>query len=197
RAALGAEAPRARRRASPRRWPPRRPSAARAAARRPRPTPPTRRRRQRARGSGSQGHELARDDIVGLAHAQDLDQLARVLEAAEVGAVIDAFLREGGGEAGDGLELLERRLVEVDARDHRPRRRLRERDLDLLPVAQPSGVVGQLRRVGVGAQAARSGDGVEDAVAAGQAVEAWVLYRPDDVNQQTWVGAQVEDRVAD
>src|SRR5438270_13742613 len=90
--------------------------------------------------------------ICNFAHAEDVDQLARVLKAAVVGPVVDALRGESRGEAGNGFELLERGLVEVDAYDHSPRRGLGEGYLDLLSVLQATGEVRQFREVGVGTQ---------------------------------------------
>src|SRR5947209_19806431 len=91
------------------------------------PERPTRRGRSPGRGTdrrragreccgGRSQREIAsRDYKIGLAHAKDLDQLACVLEAAEIGAVVDDLLGEGACEAGYHLELIERRCVEADS----------------------------------------------------------------------------------
>src|SRR5439155_13179580 len=94
--------------------------------------------------SASQRQIAPSDDVVGLAHAEDFHQLTRVLKASEVGAVVDALFGKGRGESGHRLQLLERGLVQVDADDDCARRRLGESDLDLLPVLQTAGKIGQL-----------------------------------------------------
>src|ERR1700694_3891613 len=54
-------------------------------------------------GQGATG-----DDVFGLAHAEDVDELARVLKAAEVSPVVDHVQGESFAEAGYRLELIER-----------------------------------------------------------------------------------------
>src|ERR1700675_4990007 len=68
--------------------------------------------RQPAPGSGSQSEVATGDDVLRFAHAEDVDELARVLEAAEVRAVVDDLLCECLGEAGDGQQLVDSCLVE-------------------------------------------------------------------------------------
>src|SRR6266851_5040816 len=65
------------------------------------------------RRTRSQREIAARDHEVGLAQAQDVDKLARVLESAEVRAVVDYLLRERRSETGHNLQLVERCEVEV------------------------------------------------------------------------------------
>src|SRR5690348_10334841 len=115
----------------------------------------------RGPGTGSQGEVPARDHVLRLAHREDVDQLARVLKTAVAGAVVDALLGEGLGEAGNGFQLFEGRGVQIDADDDGAGGGLGEGDLDLLAIFEPACKVWKLRHVGVGAQAAGRGYGIE------------------------------------
>src|SRR5439155_12774117 len=137
----------------------------------------------------------ARDQVIGLTHAQDLDELAGVLKAAEVGAVVDALLSEGLGESRQSLQLFEGRLVEAGADDHGAGRCLGKRDLDLLAILEAACQVGQPRGVDVSAESARGRDGVENAIAARQAVQTGILHRAEHVHQEPWLGRDIEGGV--
>src|SRR5450759_5865430 len=81
--------------------------AERARARRSQRARRTRKPPPREPGSDSQRQISARDDVLGFAHAQDVDQLAGVLETAEVRAVVDHILCECFRESGHRYQLLE------------------------------------------------------------------------------------------
>src|SRR5260370_38090025 len=104
---------------------------------------PGRESARRARcGTRSQRQVAARDHEVGLAHAQDLDELTCILKSAEVRAVVDDVLREHACNAWNDLELVERGRVEVGPdQDGCAGGALRERDLDLLAILQAAGRV--------------------------------------------------------
>src|SRR2546423_2814553 len=114
----------------------------------------------------SQRQVAPRDHERRFAHPKHVDQLADVLKAAEVGAVVDDLLRKSRGESRHHLELVDGRGVEVGAGDdHRPRSALREGHLDLFPVLQTAGHVRQSRGVRVRGQPTCCGDGVVNAIA--------------------------------
>src|SRR6202035_5148738 len=73
--------------------------------------------RRPGQGIDSQREIAARDDVLGFAHTEDVDQLAGVLKTAEVGPVVDHVLCEGFAEARDGDELFDCCGVEVGASD--------------------------------------------------------------------------------
>src|SRR5713226_6672580 len=82
--------------------------------------------------------------IVGLAHAEDVDELAGVLKSAEVGAVVDDVLGERAREAWNDLELFGGGEVEVDSGDDCPAcGALRVWNFYLLAVFQAAGEVGE------------------------------------------------------
>src|SRR5258708_15873216 len=134
-------------------------------------------------GSGSQRQVVARDDVIRLAHPEYLDQLARALNPAEVGSVVDDLSGKRLGEPGDALELFEGGGVEVGPGDEGPGRSFGEGHADLFTVPQATREVGHARAVGVFSQSARGGNGVEDPVAPPHPVKAGMLDGPAHVDE--------------
>src|ERR1700682_6008897 len=146
-------------------------------------------------GSGSQSEVATGDDVVSLAHAENVDQLAGVLESAEADPVVDDLLREGFIESRQRLELFKGRGVEVGARGHGAGGAFCEGDLHLLAIPEPAGEVGKVREVGVGPQTAGSGDRILDAATAGQSVDSRLRDGAGHVDHQTRCGWYVLRRV--
>src|SRR5260370_38494119 len=89
--------------------------------------------------------------MVGLVHAEDVDELAGVLKSAEVGTVVDDVLGERASEAWNDLELFDGGEVEVGSGDDCPAcRALRVWNFYLLAVFQAAGEVGDAGYVTVG-----------------------------------------------
>src|SRR5260370_34095884 len=98
--------------------------------------------------------------MVGLVHAEDVDELAGVLKSAEVGTVVDDVLGERAGEAWNDLELFDGGEVEVGSGDDCPAcRALRVWNFYLLAVFQAAGEVGEAVEVPVGGRPGASTNG--------------------------------------
>src|SRR4029077_21153829 len=96
----------------------------------------------------SQREVAAGDHVVGLAHTEDVDELAGVLKTAEIGSVVDDVLRERAGEAGNDLELFDGREVEVGSGDDScASSALGIWNFDLLAVFEAAREVGEARDV--------------------------------------------------
>src|SRR5207245_5313596 len=125
---------------------------------------------------------------------KDLDQLACVLEAAEIGAVVDDLLREGAAEAWYRHGLSGGRGVEGDSGEDGAGCTLGERNFDLLAVFEATGQVGQAGDVRLDRKAAGGGNGVVDAVPAPHSIQARVLDGADDVDQKAGRRGHVRGR---
>src|SRR4029077_1716017 len=91
----------------------------------------------------SQREVAAGDHVVGLAHTEDVDELAGFLKTAEIGSVVDDVLRERAREAGNDLELFDRGEVEVGSGDDSCAcSALGRWNFDLLAVFEAGGQVG-------------------------------------------------------
>ena len=113
------------------------------------------------------------------------------LEGAVLLAVVEDFLRGHGPDAGQRVELLERRRAELHrarpalrgggARSGRRAARAPPGHDDLLPVGERRGEV-HLREVGLGSGPARAGEGVRDPRALREPVQARPAHGSDDVH---------------